>query len=68
MNEIELRINMYLLISFLLYKGLEREPKYGHLKHLHNALNLCKKALLWGQPRVEKPSNETEVNYIYMHH
>ncbi|KAL9840950.1 putative beta-galactosidase [Arabidopsis thaliana] len=43
--------------------GLEREPKYGHLKHLHNALNLCKKALLWGQPRVEKPSNETEIRY-----
>ncbi|XP_010489252.1 PREDICTED: beta-galactosidase 13-like [Camelina sativa] len=43
--------------------GLEKEPKYGHLKHLHNALNLCKKALLWGQPRVERPSNETEIRY-----
>ncbi|KAJ4889184.1 Beta-galactosidase 13 [Raphanus sativus] len=43
--------------------GLEREPKYGHLKHLHNALNLCKKALLWGHSRTEKPSKDTEIRY-----
>ncbi|XP_009107264.1 beta-galactosidase 11 [Brassica rapa] len=43
--------------------GLEREPKYGHLKHLHNALNLCKKPLLWGQPRTEKPGKDTEIRY-----
>ncbi|CAN0878842.1 Beta-galactosidase 14 [Linum grandiflorum] len=28
--------------------GLERGPKYGHLKDVHKALNLCKRALLWG--------------------
>ncbi|XP_010530895.1 PREDICTED: beta-galactosidase 11-like [Tarenaya hassleriana] len=43
--------------------GLEKEPKYGHLKHLHNALNLCKKPLLWGQPRSEKPGPDTEIRY-----
>ncbi|CAF1706391.1 unnamed protein product [Brassica oleracea var. botrytis] len=43
--------------------GLEKEPKYGHLKHLHNALNLCKKALLWGQSRTEKPGKDTEIRY-----
>ncbi|CAH2051537.1 unnamed protein product [Thlaspi arvense] len=43
--------------------GLEKEPKYGHLKHLHNALNLCKKALLWGQPKTEKPGKDTEIRY-----
>ncbi|XP_010548094.1 PREDICTED: beta-galactosidase 11 [Tarenaya hassleriana] len=43
--------------------GLEREPKYGHLKQLHNALNLCKKALLWGQPRSMKPDQDTEIRY-----
>ncbi|CAA7016575.1 unnamed protein product [Microthlaspi erraticum] len=43
--------------------GLEKEPKYGHLKHLHNALNLCKKPLLWGQPKTEKPGKDTEIRY-----
>lgn len=52
------------LIFPLLYTGLEREPTYGHLKHLHNALNLCKKALLWGQPQTEKPGKDTEVFHI----
>lgn len=47
--------------------GLEREPKYGHLKQLHNALNLCKKPLLWGQPKTEKPGKDTEVLSIYVH-
>jgi hypothetical protein len=28
--------------------GLIREPKYGHLRDLHRALRLSKKALLWG--------------------
>ncbi|CAN1192507.1 Beta-galactosidase 13 [Linum perenne] len=28
--------------------GLERGPKYGHLKDVHKAINLCKRALLWG--------------------
>lgn len=56
------------LICFLLYIGLEKEPKYGHLKHLHNALNLCKKALLWGQSKTEKPGKDTEVfASIYVH-
>ncbi|XP_021900379.1 beta-galactosidase 13-like [Carica papaya] len=43
--------------------GLLREPKYGHLKHLHRALNLCKKALLWGEPRVERLEKDVEVRY-----
>ncbi|XP_047327382.1 beta-galactosidase 13-like [Impatiens glandulifera] len=30
--------------------GLPREPKYGHLRDLHRALKLSKKALLWGTP------------------
>ncbi|KAL5752456.1 hypothetical protein ACOSQ2_022963 [Xanthoceras sorbifolium] len=33
--------------------GLLREPKWGHLRDLHSALKLCKKALLWGTPSVE---------------
>jgi hypothetical protein len=27
-----------------------KEPKWGHLRDLHQALRLCKKALLWGNP------------------
>ncbi|KAJ6409928.1 hypothetical protein OIU84_009424 [Salix udensis] len=41
--------------------GLQREPKWGHLKDLHRALNLCKKALLWGSPNVQKLSADVEV-------
>ncbi|XP_030524028.2 beta-galactosidase 13-like [Rhodamnia argentea] len=33
--------------------GLLREPKWGHLRDLHLALRLCKKALLWGTPSVQ---------------
>ncbi|GMN48724.1 hypothetical protein TIFTF001_017899 [Ficus carica] len=41
--------------------GLQREPKWSHLRDLHKALNLCKKALLWGTPRGEKLGKHTEV-------
>ncbi|VVB09607.1 unnamed protein product [Arabis nemorensis] len=43
--------------------GMEKEPKYGHLKHVHRALELCKKALLWGHPRAQKLGPDTEVRY-----
>ncbi|XP_057966485.1 beta-galactosidase 11-like [Malania oleifera] len=33
--------------------GLQREPKYGHLRDLHAALRLCRKPLLWGTPGTE---------------
>ncbi|MED6208636.1 hypothetical protein PIB30_047173 [Stylosanthes scabra] len=33
--------------------GLQREPKWGHLRNLHNALKLSQKALLWGSPSVQ---------------
>ncbi|KAG8048213.1 hypothetical protein GUJ93_ZPchr0008g12393 [Zizania palustris] len=33
--------------------GLLKEPKWGHLRDLHHALRLCKKALLWGTPSVQ---------------
>ncbi|XP_072979925.1 beta-galactosidase 11-like [Typha angustifolia] len=28
--------------------GLQKEPKWGHLRDLHHALKLCRKGLLWG--------------------
>ncbi|KAJ6906382.1 beta-galactosidase 13-like [Populus alba x Populus x berolinensis] len=43
--------------------GLQREPKWGHLKDLHRALNLCKKALLWGKPNVQKLSADVEARF-----
>ncbi|KAM1987120.1 hypothetical protein ACFX15_034427 [Malus domestica] len=42
--------------------GLQREPKWGHLKDLHKALNLCKKSLLAGAPGVLKLGKETEAS------
>ncbi|CAN1771305.1 Beta-galactosidase 13, partial [Linum perenne] len=41
--------------------GLEREPKWGHLKDLHRALKLSQKALLWGNPSVWMLSEDVEV-------
>ncbi|XP_058085330.1 beta-galactosidase 11-like isoform X2 [Magnolia sinica] len=32
--------------------GFQKEPKWGHLRDLHSALRLCRKALLWGLPNV----------------
>ncbi|KAK3194047.1 hypothetical protein Dsin_025357 [Dipteronia sinensis] len=46
--------------------GLQREPKWGHLKDLHRALNLCKKPLLNGVPRVEKLGIDVEDSGAYM--
>ncbi|KAF9684487.1 hypothetical protein SADUNF_Sadunf04G0123300 [Salix dunnii] len=43
--------------------GLQREPKWGHLKDLHRALNLCKKALLWGNPNVQRLSADVEARF-----
>ncbi|KAL9354243.1 hypothetical protein Peur_052213 [Populus x canadensis] len=44
--------------------GLQREPKWGHLKDLHRALNLCKKALLWGTPNVQRLSADVEARFF----
>ncbi|XVF45535.1 hypothetical protein PTKIN_Ptkin02bG0214000 [Pterospermum kingtungense] len=41
--------------------GLQRDPKWGHLKDAHKALNLCKKALFWGTPTVQKLGPDQEV-------
>ncbi|KAJ7967162.1 Beta-galactosidase [Quillaja saponaria] len=41
--------------------GLQREPKWSHLRDLHKALNQCKKALLWGESSFEKLTKHTEV-------
>ncbi|OMO74496.1 hypothetical protein CCACVL1_16661 [Corchorus capsularis] len=42
--------------------GLQRDPKWAHLKDLHKALNLCKRALLWGSvASVQKLGPDQEV-------
>ncbi|CAI8616832.1 unnamed protein product [Vicia faba] len=41
--------------------GLQREPKWGHLKDVHKALSLCKKALLNGEHTVQKISQYHEI-------
>ncbi|XP_062114677.1 beta-galactosidase 11-like [Humulus lupulus] len=47
--------------------GLQREPKWSHLRDLHKALNLCKKALLWGTPGVQRLGKHTEVRLYEKH-
>ncbi|KAK4437634.1 Beta-galactosidase 13 [Sesamum alatum] len=41
--------------------GLKREPKFGHLRDLHRALRLIKKALFKGTPRVQKINQDLEI-------
>ncbi|CAI9104745.1 OLC1v1003486C1 [Oldenlandia corymbosa var. corymbosa] len=41
--------------------GLRREPKFGHLRDLHRALRLSKKALLWGTPSTQKIDGDTQI-------
>ncbi|KAF7810783.1 beta-galactosidase 13-like [Senna tora] len=40
--------------------GLQREPKWGHLRDAHKAVNLCKKAILSGTPSVTRVDEEIE--------
>ncbi|ONM04238.1 Beta-galactosidase [Zea mays] len=46
--------------------GLYKEPKWGHLRDLHQALKLCKKALLWGTPSTEKLGKQLEARVFEM--
>ncbi|XP_047310632.1 beta-galactosidase 13-like [Impatiens glandulifera] len=41
--------------------GLKREPKFGHLRDLHRALKLSKKALLWGTTHAQMISQDIEI-------
>lgn len=41
--------------------GLQREPKWGHLRDLHRALRLSKKALLWGARSIQRVENDVEI-------
>lgn len=54
----------FLLIArdfYIVSPGMLREPKWGHLRDLHSALRLCKKALLSGKPSVENFGPNLEV-------
>lgn len=44
-----------------MYPGLPRETKWGHLRDLHAALRLSKKALLWGVTSAQKLGEDLEV-------
>ncbi|XP_039138948.1 beta-galactosidase 11-like [Dioscorea cayenensis subsp. rotundata] len=44
--------------------GLQKEPKWGHLKDLHHALALSRKALLWGVPSKQKLGQDVEA-WVY---
>ncbi|KAK7258025.1 hypothetical protein RIF29_32405 [Crotalaria pallida] len=41
--------------------GLQREPKWSHLRDVHKAVNLCKKALLTGQSSATRLSQFHEI-------
>ncbi|KAI4350273.1 hypothetical protein L6164_004744 [Bauhinia variegata] len=41
--------------------GLERQPKYGHLRDVHKALSMCNKPLLNGKSSVQKINEFHEI-------
>ncbi|KAI9124039.1 hypothetical protein K1719_005339 [Acacia pycnantha] len=41
--------------------GLQRGPKWSHLRDAHRAINLCKKALLQGTPTTQKVNEFHEI-------
>ncbi|XP_074325969.1 beta-galactosidase 13-like [Apium graveolens] len=41
--------------------GLLREPKWGHLRDVHRALRLSKKALFWGQRSSKRINKNVEI-------
>ena len=52
-----------------MFSGLYREPKWSHLRDLHRALRLSRRALLWGTPTVQKISADLEViDYKRIYH
>ncbi|KAF5935822.1 hypothetical protein HYC85_026951 [Camellia sinensis] len=42
--------------------GLQREPKWGHLRDLHQAIKLCEPALVSTYPTVTWPGNNLQVH------
>ncbi|KAK4754611.1 hypothetical protein SAY87_002715 [Trapa incisa] len=43
--------------------GLQREPKWSHLRDAHKALKLCRQALLFGVPHTKVINSELEIRY-----
>lgn len=53
--------SIYIFYNFLLI-GLLRQPKWGHLKDLHQAIKLCESALVAGDPMVASLGNKQQVS------
>ncbi|KAJ3692808.1 hypothetical protein LUZ60_011903 [Juncus effusus] len=45
--------------------GLQKEPKWGHLRDLHHALRLCRKGLLWGKTSFQPLGKKSLEAWIY---
>jgi hypothetical protein len=52
----------FLTIVMCFQTGLERQPKWGHLKDLHRAIKLCEPALVSGEPTRMPLGNYQEVS------
>lgn len=53
---------LFIIIVNCLQTGLERQPKWGHLKDLHRAIKLCEPALVSGEPTRMPLGNYQEVS------
>lgn len=48
----------------VLFIGLKREAKWGHLKDLHRAIKLCEPALINSDPSIITLGNYQKVGFI----
>ena len=53
---------MHQYIKSLLFAGLIRQPKWGHLKDLHKAIKLCEEAMIATDPTITSLGPNLEVN------
>jgi len=49
---------------FVIYLGLIREPKYGHLMDLHKAIKQCERALVSSDPTVTSLGTYEQVSCL----
>lgn len=59
-------VSYIFIFNYLKYiTGLTRQPKWGHLKELHAAINSCSETLLQGNPSNFSLGQLQEVSYAY---
>ena len=57
-----------MLLGQCTYPGMQKEPKFGHLRDLHNIIRSYQKAFLEGKQSFEQLAHGYEVGNNFFHH